>query len=294
MWWSSDPRRRGCRRRDSPRGCEQASVWLASTRWVIGLPPTAWHRLAWISCSPTISRPKPSCASACSSLRPSGPTPHIPSSPSPAVVAPREEPRSHLPLPGHSQGGRGAPWSTPISPRRVWPFASAYRRDPTSPTPSTRFTKPEPSQIICSTPQGRLRIVTGSHRSGEPPLRPEPVFDVIGALRVTTPVVADTGGWPNGAEIVKAATTAIVVVDASPTGIVRTAALLGEWAGPPTATRAQSGGTGACRRGSGCDPAMDRTRPRGSRWVPSRRDADKPAGRSTRCGVAEGTARVLP
>lgn len=82
-------------------------------------------------------------------------------------------------------------------------------------------------------PAGRLGIVTGSHRRGEPPLRPEPVFDVIDALRATTPVIVDTGAWPQGIDIVKGATTAIVVVDASPIGIVRVASLLGGWAGPP-------------------------------------------------------------
>jgi len=82
-------------------------------------------------------------------------------------------------------------------------------------------------------PAGRLGIITGSHRPGEPPLRPEPVFDVIDALRSTGPVIADTGTWPLGVEVVKAATVAVVVADSSPTGIVRAANLLGEWAGPP-------------------------------------------------------------
>jgi hypothetical protein len=82
-------------------------------------------------------------------------------------------------------------------------------------------------------PVGRLRILTGSHRPGEPPLRPEPVFDVIDAARTAAPVVVDAGAWPQGGEIVKSATTAIVVAEASPTGLVRAAAMLAEWAGPP-------------------------------------------------------------
>lgn len=107
---------------------------------------------------------------------------------------------------------------------------------------------------------GRLRIVTGSHRRGEPPLRPEPVFDVIDALRVATPVVADTGAWPDGTDIVKSASTAIVVVDASPTGIVRAATVLAEWAGPVPlvvlnrADRDATASVEAVRRWTGLEP----------------------------------------
>lgn len=82
-------------------------------------------------------------------------------------------------------------------------------------------------------PAGRLRVLPGAHRPGEPALRAEPVFDVVDALRVTGSVVVDTGPWIRGSEIVKAATTAVVVVDAAPAGIVRAAGVLAEWAGPP-------------------------------------------------------------
>lgn len=142
-------------------------------------------------------------------------------------------------------------------------------------------------------PAGRLRIVTGSHRPGEPPLRAEPVFDVIDALRVTTPVVVDTGGWPQGAEIVKAATTGIVVADASPTGIVRTAAVLGEWAGPPprlVLNRVDPGHGGeavtAVRRWTGLDPVA---------LVPFRRGvmrANRRGGRPD-AGMLKALRRVL-
>jgi MinD-like ATPase involved in chromosome partitioning or flagellar assembly len=110
-------------------------------------------------------------------------------------------------------------------------------------------------------PAGRLGIVTGSHRPGEPPLRPEPVFDVVDAARTGATVVVDTGRWPLGAEIVKAATTAVVVADASPSGIVRGAALLAEWAGPPPvlvinrATTRVGDVVQAARRWTGLDPA---------------------------------------
>lgn len=109
-------------------------------------------------------------------------------------------------------------------------------------------------------PAGRLGIVTGSHRPGEPPLRPEPVFDVIDAARTTATVVVDAGRWPAGAEIVKAATTAVIVADASPTGIVRGASVLAEWAGPPPllvlnrATARHNDVLVAARRWTGLDP----------------------------------------
>ena len=80
---------------------------------------------------------------------------------------------------------------------------------------------------------GRLHVLPGSHRPGEPPLRPEPVFDVIDALRTMNTVVVDVGPWPNGDDVLKASTTAVVVIDSGPIGIVRAATMLAEWAGPP-------------------------------------------------------------
>lgn len=80
---------------------------------------------------------------------------------------------------------------------------------------------------------GRLRVLPGSHRPGEPSLRIEPVQDVIDAIRSQAGVVVDCGPWPQGSELIKAATTALVVVDSSPRGIVRAAGMLAEWAGPP-------------------------------------------------------------
>lgn len=78
-----------------------------------------------------------------------------------------------------------------------------------------------------------MGVVPGSHRPGDPMLRPESVFDVVDAARAGGHVVVDTGPWPNSSDIVKAADLAVVVVDASPTGIVRAAALIADWTGPP-------------------------------------------------------------
>lgn len=80
---------------------------------------------------------------------------------------------------------------------------------------------------------GRLHVIPGAHRPGDAPLRPEPVFDVVDAVRASAPVVVDTGPWPAGSDIVKTADEAMVVVEGSPVGIVRAAAVIAEWTGPP-------------------------------------------------------------
>src|SRR3990172_6717682 len=85
----------------------------------------------------------------------------------------------------------------------------------------------------CLHVMGRLGVIPGAHRPGDPQLRAEPVFDVIDAARSRGCVVVDTGAWPDGVEIVKAATDAIVVIDGSPLGIVRAAGVIAEWTGPP-------------------------------------------------------------
>jgi MinD-like ATPase involved in chromosome partitioning or flagellar assembly len=80
---------------------------------------------------------------------------------------------------------------------------------------------------------GRMRVIPGSHRPGDPPLRPEPVFDVVDAARTTGRVVVDTGPWPTGCDLVKGADEAVVVAEGSATGIVRAASVIGDWMGPP-------------------------------------------------------------
>jgi MinD-like ATPase involved in chromosome partitioning or flagellar assembly len=80
---------------------------------------------------------------------------------------------------------------------------------------------------------GRLAVLPGSHRPGEPPLRPEPIFDVVDAARYSRKVVVDAGPWPANLEVTKAATEAVIVAEGSPLGIVRAAAVTSEWTGPP-------------------------------------------------------------
>ncbi|HSM01322.1 MAG TPA: hypothetical protein VK960_02615, partial [Acidimicrobiia bacterium] len=108
---------------------------------------------------------------------------------------------------------------------------------------------------------GRMAVLPGSHRPGEPPLRPEPIFDVVDAARSSGTTVVDTGPWPANQEIVKAAATAVMVVDSTPVGIVRAATLASSWTGPPPllvlnrVRRSQrTDATAAVRRWTGLDP----------------------------------------
>lgn len=108
---------------------------------------------------------------------------------------------------------------------------------------------------------GRLAVLPGSHRPGEPPLRPEPIFDVVDAARSARTTVADTGPWPGNQEVVKAATTAVMVADSSPVGIVRAAVMASSWTGPPpilifnrVRRSQQTIATAAVRRWTGLDP----------------------------------------
>ncbi len=109
---------------------------------------------------------------------------------------------------------------------------------------------------------GRLRVLPGAHRPGEPALRSETVFDVVEALRGEAAVVVDLGPFPEGGETLKASTEAWMVIDASPIGVVRAATALAEWAGPPprialNRVRARSGDDTlrAVRRWTGLEPA---------------------------------------
>jgi MinD-like ATPase involved in chromosome partitioning or flagellar assembly len=150
-------------------------------------------------------------------------------------------------------GGRGAPGRTEVAVAVAWIRASVApialvdadlgapgialrlgippRPDLADAVDQVHATGMVPSALIHHV--GRLRVVTGAHRPGEPPLRPEPVFDVVDALRASTPVVVDTGPWPDGEDITKTADEAVVVVDGSPTGVVRAAGVIAGWTGPP-------------------------------------------------------------
>jgi MinD-like ATPase involved in chromosome partitioning or flagellar assembly len=110
---------------------------------------------------------------------------------------------------------------------------------------------------------GRLAVLPGSHRPGEPPLRQEPIFDVVDAARYSRKVVVDTGPWPANQEVTKSATEAVVVADGSPLGIVRAAAVAADWTGPlprlvvnRVRPADRSDVVAAIRRWTGVDPTV--------------------------------------
>jgi len=132
---------------------------------------------------------------------------------------------------------------------------------------------------------GNLAVLPGAHRPGDPPLRPEPVFDAIEATRALgRSVVVDSGPWPEGGEVVKAATRAVIVVEATPLGVVRAAGVAAQWMGPPPrivvnrVDRSQTRDIGdAVRRWTGLEPAA--YLPRLRAVVAAARSADAPARR---------------
>lgn len=150
-------------------------------------------------------------------------------------------------------GPRGAPGRTEVALALAWVLADEGRTvlvdaDLEAPAVAVRLgcpPRPDLADAVESVHEsgtvrdadlvdlGRLSVIPGSYRRGEPPLRRDPVHDAIEALRASMPVVADLGPWPAGVQTIKASTTAIVVVDASPLGVVRAASLVADWSGPP-------------------------------------------------------------
>lgn len=83
---------------------------------------------------------------------------------------------------------------------------------------------------------GPLHVIVGSHRVGEPPLRPTMVEDVIDAAAASYEhVVLDLGVAVADDPLLKRADHAVLAVDGSAVGVVRGARLVAEWAGPPPA-----------------------------------------------------------
>jgi MinD-like ATPase involved in chromosome partitioning or flagellar assembly len=78
-----------------------------------------------------------------------------------------------------------------------------------------------------------ISVITGSHRPGQPGISPTLVRGLIDALRADhEEVIADMGVVESGNEIVAGADRAIIVVEGSALGIVRTAQLTSRWIGP--------------------------------------------------------------
>lgn len=111
---------------------------------------------------------------------------------------------------------------------------------------------------------GALRVIVGSHRSDEPPLRTTTIEEVAEcAAAAAAVVVLDLGPAAPDDRILKRADHAVLVADASPTGLVRVARTTAEWSGPPPAlvlnrmpSRDANDLVVAARRWTGLDPAV--------------------------------------
>ena len=111
---------------------------------------------------------------------------------------------------------------------------------------------------------GKLSVVTGSHRVGEPGLRPAMVADVVAAATVGLErIVLDLGAAPPDDPILKGADEAVLVAEGSAVGVVRAARLAAEWSGPPPSlllNRAdrsdRNQAVDAARKWTGLEPAV--------------------------------------
>lgn len=150
-------------------------------------------------------------------------------------------------------GGRGAPGRTEVSLALAWILSAnestiLVDADLSAPGVAVRLgmsPRPDLADAVdgvhttgripdeCLHSIGRLQVLPGVHRPGEPSLRAEPVFDVVDAARAAACVVVDTGPWPDEPEIIKTATDAVMVIDGSPLGVVRAAGVVSDWSGPP-------------------------------------------------------------
>ncbi len=109
---------------------------------------------------------------------------------------------------------------------------------------------------------GRLSIVVGSHRPGEPALRSVLVEDVVEAGTAAYALsVLDVGPARGDDRLVKRADHAVLVCDAGAVGLVRAARAAAEWSGPPPALilnrverRHRKDAIVAARRATGLDP----------------------------------------
>lgn len=109
---------------------------------------------------------------------------------------------------------------------------------------------------------GSLRLITGSHRPNEAPLRDQMISGVIEAAAARfDEVVLDAGTVGSGTTIVEEADAVFLVVDASAVGVVRAAQVTSQWTGPQPSlilNRVSRGAAAqvvdAARRWTGLDP----------------------------------------
>ena len=111
---------------------------------------------------------------------------------------------------------------------------------------------------------GPLSVITGSHRLDEPRLKDGAIETVIRTARSQwDEVVLDVGATSVGSPHVQNADEVVLVVEASPVGIVRAADLVSRWIGPAPAlvlNRTRSADrtdvVAAVRRWTGLEPAV--------------------------------------
>ncbi len=109
---------------------------------------------------------------------------------------------------------------------------------------------------------GKLAVVVGSHRPGEPELRSALVEDVVEAGATSFALsVLDAGPARGDDRLVKRADHAVLVCEAGAVGLVRAARAAAEWSGPPPALvlnrverRDRKDAIVAARRATGLDP----------------------------------------
>ena len=125
----------------------------------------------------------------------------------------------------------------------------------------------------CVRSVGRLDVVTGSHREGEAPVREQMLAGLVeSAASIYETVVLDVGSTAMADSVLEAVDNVILVVEATPIGVVRAAQATSTWFGPTpqvvvNRARSQSKAeiVGAVRRWTGLDPVAviaDRTKVR--------------------------------
>lgn len=115
----------------------------------------------------------------------------------------------------------------------------------------------------CVRSVGRLDVVTGSHREGEPPVRDQMLAGLVESAASTyQSVILDVGSSVMTDSLLETIDEVILVIEATPVGIVRAAQTTSAWFGPTphvvvNKVRHQSKTeiVGAVRRWTGLEPA---------------------------------------
>ena len=109
---------------------------------------------------------------------------------------------------------------------------------------------------------GPLTVLVGSHREAMTHVSREEKADLLETVAVARPaVIVDAGPMTNGESVLGPTTRAVLVVDASPIGIVRAARLAAAWTGPQPSLvlnrvppRRPDDAISAARRWTGLEP----------------------------------------